>query len=224
VWQDRAGNRYTSQWISSVDRRVLLLRRRKDGRVDILFDESRGDPRRSQSSVESVGGMAFAADGSLFFTNGGVLRRLAPDGRVTKMYDGGAASSLRGLAAASDGRVLVADMGAKAVLAIGKDGRVSTSYRETTGWLPTAVALAGGRLLVLEANADPYQREERVRVIQVEDGRARVIAAPGHPPAAQATEWEAGGRGVRTALLASLAVSAAFIAAWWLGRLRKPAA
>jgi hypothetical protein len=223
VWQDSAGNRYASQWVSSADRRVVLLRRRPNGRVEAVFDEAGGAPRPPQATVESVGGMAFGADGSLYFTNNAVLRRLAADGRVTKLYNGGAQSSLRGLAAAPDGRVLAADMGAKTVLAVARDGRVLTLYRETAAWSPTAVALAGGRLLVLEANDDAYQYEDRVRVIEVEQGRGKVVASPPHPQAAQASPPS------RTApseprpltmLLAGVAAAAAIFGIWRLLWLR----
>ena len=161
--------------------------------------------------------MAFGARGSLFFANGGVLRRHGQDGTITKMYDGGARSSLRGLAVAPGGRVLVADMGAKTVLAFGPDGTVSTLYRETAAWSPTAVALVGERLLVLEANANPYERENRVRVIEVIDGRGRVIASPAHPQvadsAAPPSESKVGGRSTAIFLLGSLIASVVVVAA-----------
>ena len=166
--------------------------------------------------------MAFGADGSLFFGNGGVLRRVAPDGKVAKIYDGGKGSSLRGLATATDGRVLAADMGSKSVLAFGPDGRVSTLYRETAAWLPTAVALAGGRLLVLEANADPYEYEDRVRVIEVSDGRGRVVARPAHPQAAPAPATRGGSFDGGTILLTGLAASALALAAWRFRSSRDP--
>lgn len=215
VWQDSAGNRYTSQWVSSADRRMVLLRRRPNGRVDVLFDETGGAPRPPQPTVESIGGMAFGADRSLFFSNGGVLRRLAPDGRVAKLYDGGAQSSLRGLAAAPDGRILAADMGAKTVLAVAPDGKVTTLYREAAAWSPTAVVLAGGRLPVLEANDDAYQYEDRVRVMEVEDGRGRVVASPANPQAADAPPPTAERRpGTLMMLLGGVAAAAAILALW----------
>jgi hypothetical protein len=225
VWHDKSGNRYTSQWLSSADRRMVLLRRRPNGSVDVLFDESGGLPRPPQPTVESVGGMAFSADGSLFFTNGSVLRRLSPTGRVAKLYDGGSKSSLRGLAAAPDGRVLAADMGEKTVVAIAPDGSVSTLYREMAAWSPTAVALAGGRLLVLEANEDPYQYEDRVRVVEVVDHRGTVVASPAHPQVGQAPSAPSsigkGSPNTRMKLLVALAASAALVAAaWWFLRLR----
>lgn len=212
LWQDRAGNRYTSQWLSSADRRMVLLRRQPEGRVEIMFDESGGAPRPSQATVESVGGMAFGADGGLFFANRGVLRRLAPDGNVTTIYEGGNGSNLRGLTVAPDGRVLAADMGAKAVLAVGADGIASTLYREAEPWLPTAVALSGDRLLVLEANAEPTEYEDRVRVIEVTKQGGRVVAQPARPALRQAAQasappphLETSGPGVGTILLAALA-------------------
>lgn len=216
LWQDNAGNRYTSQWISLADRRMVLLRRRANGGAEVMFDESGGSAPWHQASVQSVGGMACDIAGSLFFANGGVLRRLAPDGKVTKIYDGGAGSNLRGLAVVPGGRVLVADMGAKSVLAFGPDRAVSTLYRETAAWSPTAVALVGERLLVLEANSDPYEYEDRVRVIEVNGGRGKVVAAPAHPQVAElvASSPESQMRGWRTAiiLLVSLIGSSAVVA------------
>lgn len=217
VLQDGVGNRYTSQWLSSADRRVALLRRKRDGAVEVLFDESGGVRRHSQSSTGSVGGMAFGADGSLFFTNGGVLRRLSPDGRAVKLYDG-ATSNLRGLATAAAGRVLVADASTKVVLEFDQNGTQSTLYKETAPWHPTAVALAGGRLLVLEANGNPYEREDRVRVIEVKDGRGRVIASPalaqGGDVKISSADEPKGSRGSGMIVLATLAASAAVFAAW----------
>lgn len=228
VWKDEAGNRYVSQWISSADRRILLLRRRADGRVEVLFDESGGGQRPVQPSVESVGGMAFGADGALFFVNGGVLRRLARDGSVTKIYDGGAQSSLRGLTVAPDGRVLVADMGAKAVLAVATDGSVSTLYREKQAWLPTAVALSGDRVLVLEANADHHEYEDRVRVIELTENGGKVIASPAQPQTAQAAPAsppiQESGPNAGAMLLAGLAAAGIILAAWRFGWRRYPKA
>jgi len=222
VWRDEAGNRYVTQWISSSDRRTVLLRRRPDGGVDVLFDEAGGAARPAAPSVESVGGMAFGRDGSLFFADRRLLRQLARNGTVTTVYEGGARSSLRGLAMAPDGRVLAADMGAKAVLALAADGTAEMLYRENDEWSPTAVAFAGERLLVLEANADPYEREDRVRVIEVKDGRGAVVAQPAHRQAVQTAlpssppPAQRDGPGIGALLIASLTASAAAFAAWRL--------
>lgn len=215
VWQDKDGNRYVTQWRGRGDRRTVLLRRRPNGQVDVLFDAGRGAPRPESHSVESMGGMAFGPDGSLFFADGGVLRRLAPDGAVTSLYDQPEHSSLRGIAVAPDGRVLAADMSAKLVLAVATDGTTSILYQETEGWLPTAVALDGDRLLVLEANAIHEEPVDRVRVIEVKDGRGQVIASPAHPqaaaPASPATGAEPGQAGNFAFLFLGLAPAAAFL-------------
>lgn len=214
VWQDSAGNRYSSHWVSRDDRRVVLRRRRFDGSGEVLFDETGSGPHPPQPTVESVGGMAFGSDRSVFFSNGGVLRRVSADGRVATLYQGNDRSSLRGLAVARDGTILAADMGAKTVLAVSPDGKVSTLYRETEAWSPTAVAVSGSRLLVLEANDDPYS-SDRVRVIDVTDGRGRgrVIASPARGETV-ASRSEGGGANTGVILLAGLAVSATIFGVW----------
>lgn len=228
VWQDEPGNRYVTQWISSSDRRMILLRRRPHGGVEVLFNEAGGAVRPAAPSVESVGGVAFGGDGSLFFADRRLLRRRSQNGTVSTIYEGRAGSSLRGLAMAPDGRVLAADMGAKAVLAVAADGTVETLYQENDDWSPTAIAFAGERLLVLEANADPYERADRVRVIEVKDGRGAVVAQPARPRPAQTAlppsppPAEGHWPNLRTFLLASLAASAAVFAAWRFRSLRGP--
>jgi hypothetical protein len=180
-WQDRRGNRYASFWPSNDDRRTMLMRRAPDGRAELVFAEGRR-ARPAAAGVASVGGMAGGADGSLWFADRNLLRQLRPDGSARLVWRGPEGSSLRGLALARDGRVLAADMGTKAVVAVAADGTAETLYREEGPWLPTAAAEVRGRLLVLEANADPYDRTYRVRVIEVTGREARVVAAPGGPP------------------------------------------
>ena len=179
VLQDKDGNRYVTQWVSNDDRRMQLLRRRPDGRSDLLFDQTRGASPPVARTVAGVAGMAFASDGSLYFAAGGTLRRRARDGSVSSVYTGGKASSLRGLGVTEDGRVLAADMGLRTVLAIGADGGTAILYKESEPWLPTAAAASKGRLIVLEANADPHEYNDRVRLIEVKDGRTRLLASPG---------------------------------------------
>jgi sugar lactone lactonase YvrE len=182
LWQDRAGNRYTAQWPSQENRRTLLFRRSPGGRVERLFGSAADAIRFRQTGVGSVGAMAFMPDGSLVFADGRALRRMAPTGDAALLWQGPKGTSLRGLALLPDGRVLAADSGGKAVLAIDPDGRARTLYRERQEWLPTAAAMSRGRLLVLEANAEPREYVNRVRVVDVTDGRPKVVAAPGATP------------------------------------------
>jgi hypothetical protein len=179
LWVDARGNSYSAQWLSSEDRRTILLRRSPQGRSDVLFGDRKAGAAFRQVIVSSVGGMAFAADGSLLFADGPALRRLSPAGQVTRLFQGEGGTVLRGIVAAPGGRVLAADSGNGRLLSIGSDGRAEPLYRSPRGWLPMAVALARGRLWALEAEDDPNHRSHRVRVIEVKDGRGRVAAMPG---------------------------------------------
>jgi hypothetical protein len=179
VLQDKEGNRYVTQWISNTDRRIQLLRRRPNGHVDLLVDETQGASPPTAVTVASVGGMTFGSDGSLYFANADKLWRRMRDGRVGVAYRGGRKSSLRGVSAAQGGRVIAADMGMRTVQAIDATGAAATLYREKDGWLPTAAAIRDGRLLVLEANANPYEYDDRVRLVEVTQGSAKILASPG---------------------------------------------
>ena len=174
--QDGAGRRYSGQWVSNDDRRLLLLRRSRDGRVEVLLGRE-AMPDFRQRSLANVGGMAFAADGALVFADGPRLHRLAPDGRVSTLLDTGSPSSLRGIATA-DGRVYAADMGRKRVLAIDAKGGEETVWRSEPRWMPTGVARIGDALFVLEAEDDPEHRSNRVRGIEVSGGKGAVVAEP----------------------------------------------
>jgi hypothetical protein len=223
LWQDGRGNRYASHWPSNEDRRTILTRRSPDGRSKIVFAEGRPGAAR-KGSVAGVGGMAFGADGAVYFADRNLLRRLGPDGRTVLVFQAPAGSSLRGLAVARDGRILAADMGLKSVIAVAADGRVETLYREMEAWLPTAVAAFGGRLLVLEANADPRDQTNRVRVIRVDEkGRSEVVAMPGGASAKARPETpstDAPPRVPPAAIAGAVAVAAAAAAGLWIRRRR----
>lgn len=183
VRQDPAGNRYVAQWVSNDDRRTMLFRRAPDGRVDLLFGPADAAAKFREVITSSVGGMVFPPDGAVVFADGRVLRRAA-GGTVTTVFSGPADSSLRGLALARDGRLLAADFGRRAVYAISAAGDAQRVYGSSKGWAPTSAAERSGRLLVLEANLDPHDYVNRVRVVEVANGRGRVVAAPGDPGAA----------------------------------------
>ncbi|HEY0414014.1 MAG TPA: hypothetical protein VGD66_12830 [Allosphingosinicella sp.] len=226
LWQDRAGNRYTAQWVSNKDRRTMLFRRSPDGRVTLLYGPRDKAARFREAIVSSIGGMTFPADGSLIFADGRALRRVAPGGASTRVYEGPAGASLRGLAAAPDGRILAADWGRRIVLAVSAQGKAETLYASPTGWLPTAAALAGPRLLVLEANADPYDNAHRMRLVEVKDRRGTVIAGPKGAVAAapsataRAAEPERRAGTGTIAAMAAIAVAAAALAGVAVRRLR----
>jgi hypothetical protein len=223
LWQDRSGNRYTAQWAGNDDRRTMLFRRSADGRVTLLYGPRDKAAAFREVLVSSVGAMAFPADGSLVMADGRLLRRVPPGGSAAILYQGPAQASLRGLFAAPDGRILAADMGRRIVVAVSPGGEAETLYEEKVAWLPTAVALAGPRLLVLEANADSHDYADRVRLVEVTNGRSAVVAEPGRagavapPPAAP----PAGGHPRSAAALAAAAIAAAAAIGIGLRRLRE---
>lgn len=182
LWSDRAGNRYTAQWPSQKDRRTMLFRRDPKGRTSLLYGPREQAAAFREVIVSSVGGMAFPADGSVVFADARVLRRVDRAGAVAPIYTAPAGAVLRGVSLAPDGRLLVADFARALVLAVTLQGRETILYRAPKAWPPTAAAIAGGRLLVLEANADPYDYVHRVRVEEVREGKGRVVADPSAGP------------------------------------------
>ncbi|MEA3049792.1 MAG: virginiamycin lyase [Sphingomonadales bacterium] len=222
LWQDRAGNRYTAQWVSNDDRRTMLFRRAADGRISLLYGPREQAAGFREVLVSSVGAMAFPPDGSLVMADGQVLRRVPPGGAAAIFYQGPAKASLRGLFAAPDGRVLAADMGRRIVVAVSPGGKAETLYAEKAAWLPTAAILAGPRLLVLEANADSHDYVDRVRLVEVRNGRGAVVAEPGRAAAAAPPPDAPPSAGhPRAAMaLAVAAIAAAAAAGYGLRRLR----
>jgi len=224
-WLDRAGNSYVTQWVSNDDHRVMLFRRSPAGRVDLLFGDASAAERFRQEMAADVGGLALAPDGSVLFADGSLIRRVGPGGEASIVHDAGTGATLRGLALAPDGTLLVADLAGHRLLAIAPDGKARILYRGTAGWGPTGVALTGGRVLVLEAEEDPTFRSHRVRVVEIESGKARLIADPGGPtthnrPSATAPEGSRPDTSKRVALLvaAGTALATALGFAWWAAR------
>ncbi|HEX2764439.1 MAG TPA: hypothetical protein VHM92_11455 [Allosphingosinicella sp.] len=178
VPRDRAGNRYVAHWVDSRDRRTMLFRRSTDGRVALLYGPADEAARFSEALASSVGGMVFPADGSAILADGRALRRADAAGRVATIYEGPKEAALRGLALASDGRILAADSGRRAVFAVSLSGESDQVYASPPGWIATAAAQVRGKLLVLEANADPYDYVRRMRVVEAVSGGRRVVAEP----------------------------------------------
>lgn len=227
TYGDSRGNRYTSQWVGNDDRRTLLFRRSPAGRVDLLHGPPDESARLRESLVSSIGGMARTRAWGMAVADGRALRLVAPSGAVTTLHEAAAGASFRGVSVAPDGRVIAADQGSKAVIAVAAEGAAEILYRESGPWLPTAAVIAGGRLLVLEANADPREQADRVRVIAVEEGRWREVARPARGPTPAAAPAgipppvrEARGLGWSLAFAAAVAAAAVIALLRWR-RLRR---
>jgi sugar lactone lactonase YvrE len=111
-----------------------------------------------------LNGIRAAADGSVYYTENNVIRRITPSGELTTAAEGFDPSGcgsipevtpamgmhFRGLDVDADGTIYVAATGCGTVLKIRTDGNVTTIYRSENPWSPTAVASSGGNLYLLE--------------------------------------------------------------------------
>ena len=140
---------------------------------------SRGRP------VTWVGGLAAGPGGVLYYTENQAIRRIARDGRVTTLASGIEVSPcanipadedltslrpwLRGLAVAGNGSIYVAATACGAVLRVDPSGKSTVVLRTEPPWSPTAVAVSGGEVYVLEylhtATDDRREWLPRVRKI-----------------------------------------------------------
>lgn len=120
--------------------------------------------RQGGETVRWLNGLAAAADGSLYYTEERAIRRIDRRGQVTTVIENVRVPNctavpaigpemrpyLRGLAVAADGSIYVAASGCAAVLRVDAKGKVSTVLRSSAPWAPTAVAVAGRDVYVLE--------------------------------------------------------------------------
>lgn len=140
-----------------------------------------------------INGLASGRDGALYYTEDRAVRRIDGQGVVATVAENvsvpgcasipgmdGAGPSLRGLAVALDGTVLVAASGCGAVLAITPRGESRPVLRTTAPWSPTAVATSPSGIYVLEylhtAAEDRQAWVPRVRKL-LPDGRIVDVAA-----------------------------------------------
>ncbi|HEY0371704.1 MAG TPA: hypothetical protein VGD79_06860 [Thermoanaerobaculia bacterium] len=148
--------------------------------------------RATLPKVPWLHGLAAAPDGSLYYTEGRAIRRVDARGRVSTLVENVAVKDcarvpgedppdLRGLAVANDGLVYVTASGCAAVLRVDPDGRYGTVLRASPPWSPTAVAVAGGEVYVLEylhtASDDRREWIPRVRKV-AKSGTVTTIAQP----------------------------------------------
>jgi hypothetical protein len=120
--------------------------------------------RRNGQTITWLNGLAPGADGSLYYSEDRAIRKIDKRGRVSTVTenlvvascsavpgtDPGVGPYLRGLAVAPDGSIYVAAAGCGAVLRIDANGHVTTVLRAAPPWSPTAVAINGGDVYVLE--------------------------------------------------------------------------
>jgi sugar lactone lactonase YvrE len=138
-------------------------------------------------------GITASADGSVYYSEDRAIRKISADGTLTTVIENltlsgcglvpGVESELgaycRGLAVDTNGTVYVAAAGCSAVLKITADKEVTTVLLASSPWSPTAVALSGSDLYVLEYfhTANENRREWIPRVRKVSsDGTTITVA------------------------------------------------
>jgi len=140
-----------------------------------------------------LNGIVASADGSIYYSEEKAIRRISPRGELTTVVNNLALSGcdsvpevgpelgtyFRGLDVDTEGTVYVAATGCRAVLKITADKKVTTILKASSPWSPTAVALSGSDLYVLEYFHTPgdNRREWLPRVRKVSSDGAVVTVA-----------------------------------------------
>jgi sugar lactone lactonase YvrE len=186
------------------DQRLRVVRLTPAGeRADFAVLPAEGDG----VPLRWLNGMAAGAGGSIYYSENAAVRRIDRRGAVTTVASrvsvpdcarlANAQSDLgpllRGLAVAPDGTTYVAASACRALLRIAPSGEVEPVLRAEAPWSPTAVALQGNDVLVLEyTHTDTDSEDRRAWVPRVRrlapDGKVTVVVAierdpvPAAPP------------------------------------------
>ena len=148
--------------------------------------------RRGGETITWLNGLAPGPNGSLYYTQDRAIRKIDRRGHVSSVAENVAVEKcaavpgteaptgpyLRGLAVAADGSIYVAASGCAALLKVDPKGRVSTLLRVEPPWSPTAVAVEGRDVYVLEYlhTASDNRREWLPRVRKVSpDGTMSMV-------------------------------------------------
>ena len=166
-------------------------------RVMRMARDGRAEPAAViDTRAQWLNGFAAGRDG-LYFTEDAVVKRLASDGSVSVVADNVmpadcptnwlpdmSAPYLRGLAVGDAGDVYVAATGCRVVMRIDRRGAATAVLRAEHPWAPTAVALRGDDVYVLEYLHTPGddRREWLPRVRKVDSsGRVTTVASVNRP-------------------------------------------
>lgn len=143
----------------------------------------------ASGNLRWLNGLAAGPDGSLYYSEDNAIRRISARGEVSTVIanltlptcvsiPGNTRPMLRGLAADSHGTIYVAASGCASVLKVSARGQVTTVLQLQSPWSPTAVALFGSDIYVLEylQTAASLEPEDRLAWLP----RVRKISANGH--------------------------------------------
>jgi hypothetical protein len=147
-----------------------------------------------------LGGIIAGPQGSLYYSEDTAIRKIDAQGRVSTVVAVRAATNppsipgmsehpyLRGLALNDRGVMFVADTGDARVLKIASGRNVTTILQTQTPWSPTAVAVSGGNIYVLEFlhTVRDVRRDWSPRVRKIApDGTSSLIATLDQMPGAR---------------------------------------
>ncbi len=172
---------------------LLVMRVKPDGERFVLADvPADGYTTR----MCPVNGIAVTPEGSVYFTEPQSVTKVSKEGTISPVAGPVTVSDcapvagviegwkpfLRGLAADSSGTVYVAASGCGVVLKIAPGGATSTVLKAESPWSPTAVAISGRDLIVLESVHSTKSSKPAVRVRKVSaDGAVTVVGTLGQP-------------------------------------------
>src|ERR1051325_10820900 len=147
-----------------------------------------------------LGGVVAGPDGSLYYTEDNAIKRITPQGLIATAVTVRAPADppsipatdqhpyLRGIAVDAGGVMYVADTGDARVLKITPAGKITTLVETQSPWSPTAVAVFGSDVYVLEFlhTTREVRRDwlPRVRKISA-NGKSRIIATVDKMPGAR---------------------------------------
>jgi streptogramin lyase len=169
-----------------------IVRLEPSGRTSVV--KTLPPVRSKDGEIRWRNGIAISQDGSIYYTEDRAVKKITPQGELVTIVsdlevpgcgsmvgvEAESGTYCRGLAVDTEGSVYVAATGCGAVIKITPDKKVSTVLRTASPWSPTAVALYGSELYVLEYLHTPgdNRREWLPRVRKVSpDGTVVMIAA-----------------------------------------------
>jgi hypothetical protein len=157
-------------------------------------------PTLNGEPLPYIGGLTAGPDSSLYYTEDAAIRRIDAQGRVSTIAVVSASANaplipatdrhpyLRGLAVNERGVMYVCDTGDARLLRMASDRTITTVLQTQSPWSPTAVALDGGDVYVLEfLHTTRDVRQDwlpRVRKI-ASDGTSRIVATVDQMPGAR---------------------------------------
>jgi len=166
ILRDRDGNRYEVIENNHTKAETRIVKHTASGITPFVGSRyGLRDGKGAAAQFSNIVGLAIAADGALYATDGGAVRKIAPDGTVTTLARGLDVDrdareplvfgGLMGIAIGKDA-VYAADFRNRRIVRVTFAGAMQVIARSTPPYSPTGVAVApNGDVWVLEAGYRP---------------------------------------------------------------------